>query len=508
MYPTLYQQHEQNEPPVTLLYIVTILFKHKWLISFLFIGVVGLVTLISIKAPPMYRARSKFMIEKQIDSEKALLFQMNIPAQFEKYDWVYSEIEIIRCYPVAKSVVESLKLADRFSKIYKNSPNDSALRLDWAIKNLQRRMYIDAAKNTNVIEISYQDTDPVMAARVVNSIIPTYETYRAYLYDESETYDFLEQQMQITDENLRVLERHQSEFKSSREMISPEAQRNILLTRLSDFEKRLSELQTTRRRKAAILNIVIDQVKRGDGINSIVFKSEENPARFEHLQNLRNDLVNLELSLEVVLQKFTPEYEEAKNLEKQISATRGKIDNELEQIIEMEKIGLDALAAEENIMRQSIIKTMNEIKNLAQKEYEFTQLSRGIDDTRDIYSALLKQREEARISKAKRQKDMSVKVITPAVIPLEPENKRIPLKISIAVILGLFLGVAFSFFSEYLNHTFIFPEDLERYSHLITLGSIRHYNKVRLPKQYEPRRISHSQKYLPKGNTPLNIGSP
>ena len=490
-----YRNSEHGHSSFSLLYIITIIFKHKWLIIGLFFGIVGIVVLSSLTTPTLYRAASTFMIEKQIDSQKALLFQMNIPTQFEKYDWVQSEIEIIKSYPVAKCVVESLKLHQHFSKIARDTTAAIEQRIDRAIIELQKRTLITAEKNSNVIETSFSDSDARLARDVVSLIVPTYETYRSMLYDESETFDFLEQQMQITDNNLRNLERHQSEYKSRQEMISPEAQRSILLTRLEDFEARLTELQTKRRRKAALLNIVIDQVEQGEGINVIALESDENPARFEHIKALREDLVALELEREIVLQKFTPEYQEAQNLEKQITATRQKIESELKQIVEMEKLGLNALAVEENIIRQSISRTSQEIKELAQKEYEYTQLSRGIDDTRDIYSTLLKQREEARISKAKRQKDMSVRIISPAVVPVFPVNARLSLRIIIAVLLGLFCGIGLAFLVEYMGHSVTFPEEIESATDLLVLGSVSHFDKTVLQLPAAKKSKSNNPKY-------------
>ena len=204
-----YRNSEHGHSSFSLLYIITIIFKHKWLIIGLFFGIVGIVVLSSLTTPTQYRAASTFMIEKKIYSQKALLFQMNIPTQFEKYDWVQSEIEIIKSYPVAKCVVESLKLHQHFSKIARDTTAAIEQRIDRAIIELQKRTLITAEKNSNVIETSFSDSDARLARDVVSLIVPTYETYRSMLYDESETFDFLEQQMQITDNNLRNLERHQ-----------------------------------------------------------------------------------------------------------------------------------------------------------------------------------------------------------------------------------------------------------------------------------------------------------
>lgn len=482
---------------MSLLHIVTIIFKHKWIIISFFCVIVCVVTLGSVRQTDIFRASAKFMVEKEVDREKALLFQVSVPSTYEKYDWITSEIEIIKSYPVALRVVKALQLNKRRSANHPDDAPDPDLEIEKSIKTFRNNVQIDVAKNSNVIEIGYKDTDPVLATRVVNAIIEHYMSYRSELYDESETYNFFEEQMQITDKKLRELEHDQSEFKKNSEMISLETQKNILLERLTDFEKRLTDIRTKRRQKAATLNVMKDQLAHADIVKMPVIESSDNSAHWAHIIKLRDELLDLELQREIVLQKFTPEYQEAINLEQQINATREKIDSEMKQIIEMEEINILSLIAEENVLKQSVVNTSNEIRDLAQKEYEYSQISRGIEDNREIYSMLLKQREEARISLAKLQKGVRVKIISPAVVPIHPINPRTRLKIAVAIVLGLVCGLGFAFLWEYFDHTFTFPDDVELYTGLALLGSVR---DLKIPQNDDttPEMIHHKKYELEK----------
>lgn len=490
----LYISSAETRASMSLLHIITIIFKHKWIIISFFCVIVSVVTLGSVRKTDIFRAGAKFMVEREVDREKALLFQVNVPSYYEKYDWITSEVEIIKSYPVALRVVKALQLHKRLAESSDNSSADSDLEIESSIKTFRNNTQIDVAKNSNVIEISYEDANPVVATQVVKSIIEHYAAYRSELYDESETYNFFEEQMRITDNKLRELEHHQSEFKKNSEMISLETQKNILLERLTDFEKRLTEVQTKRRRKAATLNVMKDQLARAEIAKMPAIESSDNPAHWAHVIKLRDELVELELQREIVLQKFTPEYQEAINLERQITVTREKINSEMIRIVEMEDFNILSFAAEENMLRQSIVNTCNEIRDLAQKEYEYSQISRGIEDNREIYSMLLKQREEARISLAKLQKGIRVKIISPAVVPIDPINPRTHLKIAVAIILGLVCGLGFAFLWEYFDHTFTFPDEVELYTGLVVLGSVRELKYIPSNVQTVPKKLD-SKKY-------------
>ncbi|MBN1464479.1 GumC family protein [candidate division KSB1 bacterium] len=469
-----YLNYDENDQPVSLLHIVTIIFKRKWIIASFFFGIVGVVTLGSLRTTMIYEARSKFIVEKEGDSEKALLLQVNVPSQYEKYDWINSELEILQSRPVAMRVIEGLDLERSQTD---QAPGGADIILERSVKRFQKRMHVEVAKNSNVIEISYKDQDPVLATRVVETVIDAYVEYRSELYDESETYKFFEEQMAITDKKLRDLERDQSEFKRRQNMISPEAQKDILLTRLADFEKKLTDVRTERRRKAAILNVIKGQLGDGEEQTTPAIESNDSPIKSVHVTKLRGELLDLELKREIALQKFTPEYQQVVNLDRQIAATKAKIVSEVRKLLEIEEISILSLIAEENVLRQSIENTGNEIRELAQKEYEYAQISRGLEDNREIYSMLLKQREAAGISRAKHQKGVSIKVISPAVVPEFPVNSRTHVKIAIAIVLALLCGTGLAFLREYFDHTFTFPDEIERFVGLSVLGSIREFEE-------------------------------
>jgi uncharacterized protein involved in exopolysaccharide biosynthesis len=138
----------------------------------------------------------------------------------------------------------------------------------------------------------------------------------------------------------------------------------------------------------------------------------------------------------------------------------------------MEETAVRALQAEEKILSSQIEKIKNEMRNLVQKEYEYNQISRGIEDEREIYSMLLKQREEARLSLAKLEKGVKIKVISPAVVPTGPVKPKKVLNIVLALFLGLFGGLGLAFFIEYFDHTINTPDELEKYVGINALGSI------------------------------------
>ena len=181
--------------------------------------------------------------------------------------------------------------------------------------------------------------------------------------------------------------------------------------------------------------------------------------------------------------------EEIINLERQISSTKAKIENEIKQIIEVEEMNILALKAEENVLQSSINETRGQIRDYANKEYEYSQLSRGIDDNREVYSMFLKQREEARISLVKLHKGVRINVISPGVVPTDPIKPRKQFNIILAVILGIAGGFGLAFLQEYFDHTFTHPAEIEQHTELPALGSVRIFKNGKSTREVRRRKI-------------------
>ena len=96
----------EHTQPASLRNILNVLFKRKRVILTFFITIVVLVTVGSFLMPKIYQAESKLLIEKEVDSDKALLFNMNLSQGMHNYDFINSEIEILTSYPIAARVVE------------------------------------------------------------------------------------------------------------------------------------------------------------------------------------------------------------------------------------------------------------------------------------------------------------------------------------------------------------------------------------------------------------------
>jgi len=443
-----------NESPINLTKIIYIIFKRKGIIITLFLSIVLTVTVASFLMKPTFEASSKLLVIHDVESEKALLFRVNLGFQNDTNERINSEVEIMKSRPVAERVIAALQLKDM------------------PVNLLLTQLSVDRLPQSNIIVINYRAKDPVLCASIVNQLIQSYNEYRAELFKDSKAYDFFDRQMVIAGGQLSELEQRQAQYQQEQAMLSPDEQNQILLTKLTVYEQELTEVKTERISRETRLKIINDQWKNNSTTIIPSTETSDSPSQKDYFTRLKGDLLNLEIERNRLLEIYHPEFEEVLKIENLIKATKDKIKHEVELIIQQEQTVLDALTTRERVLKSAIDEIYVQIKDRSVQGLKFSELSRGVDDNREVYSMLLKQREESRISLAKMDNLVKIRVVSPAIVPEKPIKPKKMLNILFSIFLGLAIGLGMAFVLEYFDHTFSSGEDVEKYLNLPLLTSV------------------------------------
>ena len=341
------------------------------------------------------------------------------------------------------------------------------------VKGLGAGLTITPGRNTGILDVSYECATPETALEVVEEVVDAYVSHRAEISKRTQAYKFFEKQLEVTGEKLKELEEKRFAFKQDEEVLSPDEQKNMLLKSLSDYQQTLTKVRTQRIKKEAVLAVIQKQIADGQEISVPSTEASDKPSRGAHIAKLKGDLMTLELRYDGLKQTYSPRYPETQKIKTQIEAIEKQIATEVREIVQNENASILALIAEEKELARSVSEAKAEIQQYAGKEYEYNQLSRGISDTEEIYSMLLKQREEARLSMAKLEQEVKVKVVSPARAEADPIKPKKALYIIAAVILGACIGIGCALVFEFLDHSIKTPQELEELTGLVALGAVQ-----------------------------------
>ncbi len=158
--------------------LVFLVFKRKFpLLGLVLLGV-AILAYGAATGEPDYEATARVFIKRL-----PMGYQMPAESQsvLRRVEVVNSEIQIITSSAVATAVVDELGLA--------HGPDRTL-----AIHRLQKRIKADSPAESDIIDIRYRDTDPEMAARVVNAALDAYLDTRRTSRTTREALEFLNHQ--------------------------------------------------------------------------------------------------------------------------------------------------------------------------------------------------------------------------------------------------------------------------------------------------------------------------
>jgi uncharacterized protein involved in exopolysaccharide biosynthesis len=179
-----------------------------------------------------------------------------------------------------------------------------------------------------VIEVSYKNKDPQIAASVLNSLVSLFLDRHLAVYKNPEISAFFEKQSRILKNQLTGSEKRLEDFKKTHDLDSLEEQRNHLR---EEHSKRHTDLNQTEsqiaeaRSRLEQLRLQLAKVPRN------VPPSETIDHSSSIINSLQASLVALELKEKELLNKYTEQGRLVQNVKDEIAMVRKKLDTQEEK---------------------------------------------------------------------------------------------------------------------------------------------------------------------------------
>jgi uncharacterized protein involved in exopolysaccharide biosynthesis len=305
------------------------------------------------------------------------------------------------------------------------------------------------------------------------------------VYRPAGSYEFFDKQTAETRKNLVHAEENLRELKNSTGIASLEEQRNVLLQRIGDLQKNTEE---TRSALAASRAKVLSMEKTLANLPATVISQETNAS--QGVEVMRARLYELQLKEQDLLSRYNENSKPVQEIRRQIveaqallvkeegartQVTRGPNEayKQIESALLAERATLSSLQAKTEVVQEQLKAARGELKTINNSEILVTRVQREMSMQEVNYRKYYEKLEQARIDQALEiGKISNISVIQPATFPVKPVKPNAKLNLALGLFLGLFGGIGFAFFSEYMDHTFRRPEDIEERLQLPTLAVI------------------------------------
>lgn len=478
---------DSTESPINFQQYLLILKRHRLPASAVFLSVFGLTVLSLLLQKPVYVAEGKLLFKKTSTTSSLTGLGKEIgqlaPLQ-EQSSPLDTEAEIIRSVPITKKTITTLALKDK---------RGNPLQLKQFLSQLQ----VSRIKGTDVLQVSYKDTDSHKAAAVVNTVMGAY-LENVLLANRSETVsagEFIDQQLPKAEFTVRKAEVALRKFKEENKIVNLEEEAKSAVAVIADLQRQINvaqggladanaqsvesqkQLGMSLQEAAAMTSLsqspavqeVLKEVQQVESQLAIArSRFQENHPTIAALKNRKADLQGLlqerlKRALEGKRQKF--------NGNSQISEFEQRRSEDFVKL-ETRRLGLANQVAALSNVEAAYRQRVNNLPRLEQKQRE---LESQLQASQSTYSLLLQKLQESKI--AANQNVGNARVISPALIPEEPVAPRKALSLVAGVLLGSLFGVATARILEAKDQSIRTVDEARKLFGFTLLGLIPYFKK-------------------------------
>ena len=432
-----------------------ILFRRRWEVLTVVLVVLTIVTIYSFKMKPVYKATARLEIDSetpQIQSLKDLSDRMPIDDTF-----LQTQVKVLQSDNLAWQTIEQLGLAQNTAfapgAASRNGKEaDSRITRGRLMQSFSGNVDVNLVRNTQMMEVSFESTDPDLAARVANTLVNNYIEYDFHKkYDATrQASGWMEQQL---DELKAKVEKSQSalvDYERSNSIVNVNDKQNVVEQRLSDLSRDLSNAQSDRQQKESLY----EMVKANPDQVALL-------AQNGLLQTLEQKTADLQGQYIDALGQYGSNFPKVIRLRDQVNAIQSLIDRERKHTIERIQNDYQAAVGREKLVAVSVAQQKGEVGKLNQLLIQHNMLQRDFETNQQLYQSLLQRLKDATVSAGLTA--TNIHLVDPAVPPAGPIRPKKRLNLAIGFMVGLLLGISLALGLEGLEHSSIkTAEDVEK----------------------------------------------
>jgi uncharacterized protein involved in exopolysaccharide biosynthesis len=383
-----------------------------------------------------------------------------------------SEVELLRDEDLLKQVVLMAGL------IPAGTPDSTREReIEHAARRLGRRLDVEALKKSNLIQVSYKDSDPQRGARIMTALSTAYVNKHANLQRPSGEIQFFDRQTEESAKRLHHSETEIVNFTRASGVVSAAMERDIALQRLGEADAVNRQIDQDRVETEHSIASLKEQMKAFPSRSVTLKRWTDNP---ELLEKLKTHLLELQLQRTDLLTRYQPSYRPVQEIDLQIEQAKASIASEAltpvrdettdkdpnyewaRMELEKAEVHLQGLRAKENDAAAQAASLRTTAQQLQARSIDQQDLIRTAKADEDAYLLYRHKREEARISDAlDAQRILNVAIVEPPAAAALP-NHSIAFYLALAFGLSIMFAVGVAFAAEYFDSTVRTPGEAQR----------------------------------------------
>lgn len=450
---------------MTIQQFLAVLRGRWWLLGLCFTVMVGAAIAWSLIRPKMYTASASLMVDVKLTDPVG---GQRLPSELIPA-FVATQLDLLQSERVAVKVVDRLDLLDRPAVEPVEEPTAEELarprrepRFE-AAEALLKRLEAKPASDSNMIELSFEDRDPVWASRIANEFARSYMETSVQIQTEPQRgkTEFFGEQAAVAREELEQAQARLTRFQQENGITSTDEASDVENSRLQDIARELTAVQALR----------ADSASRRGAVRSGSAETLPEVLQNPVIQSLKQNLTSLEQRIAQRGASLGQNHPEMQRMRQEAASLRSQLRREIETV-SGGVTRLDQINAQrEAQLRAEYEKQRARVLEIKGARDQIAVLQRDVESAQRAYEDLRQKQSSARIeSNVTQSSVVLIAEATPPILPSSPNLKRNAL---IAAVLSTLLGLGSIFLFEFLQGRVRVVDDLERATGGAVLGTIR-----------------------------------
>ena len=444
-----------------------ILRKHQWLILSFLLAVVSIVSIATFRLQPVYVATARIEIDRE--NANLLPFQGTDDYMLDLDNYIETQSKILTSETLALQTIRSGALSGQVD--FASDPSSEAISTG-SLANAKPPAELGAflgslsvkrVPNSRLMDVSFESTNPQLAAQIVNAHIKNYieQNFQSRYEATTKASTWLTDQLNELKIRVEKSEDARIAYEKQNQIWALDGDKqNVATQRLSDLNRELTEAQSERMKKEALFAYA----KSGDADSVPEIRDNAN------VQDLIRKRSDAYIQYTDALNQFGPNYPKVQRLQAQVKEIDAALEKEKKSVVARLESEFDEARQREQLLSQALEEQKTEVNQMAERMVQYSILKRNAEAEKALYDGLLTKLKEAGISAGLRSSN--IRVVDPAMVPTSPARPAKARNIAMAFLIGLVGGIGLALLREYMDNTVKSPDDVETLSRLPSLAVV------------------------------------
>ena len=442
---------------MTLQQFLQILRARYWLILLALLVAVSAAATVTYFMPNRYTASAVLVVDFKEPTTDAAALSISLSPSY-----MATQLDILRSRKVALKVIDNLNLAD-FPGVqdqFLEATGGQGTIRDWLADELIRNLDVEPSRESRLVTINYEATDPQFAVVLTDAFAQAYidTTLELSVEPARKSAEWFEKQQSDLRNRVEQARRRLSAYQQNKNITATDERLDVETARFTELTSQMVVAQSQTYDMESRQRQMEEMFAKGSSMETL---PEVLANGF--IQSLKTELLREEAKLADLSEKLGTNHPQYKRAVAEVKNLREKLGKEIVSIANGIKNNARLAQGREAALKASLDAQKAKVMKLKQSRDEIPTLMREVESAQFAYDVALERYNQSAMHS--RINQTNVVLLNPAVTPVKPSSPKVIRNMALSVVIGITLGIALALLFEMFDRRVRRGQDL-----LETLG--------------------------------------